>query len=187
MAARVASLASSTRAFFSFISTSVAAPTLITATPPASLARRSCSFSLVVLRRGVLDLTRESASRGLDVGLACPAPSTIVVLSLSMVMRLASPRSAICAFSSLKPASSEMTRPPVRIAMSSQHGLAAVAEARRLDGAHLERAAQLVDDQSRERFAFDVLGDDQAAGGPAGPPSRGPGAGPSSTRSSCRR
>jgi hypothetical protein len=31
--------------FFSFISTSVAAPTLITATPPASLATRSCSFS----------------------------------------------------------------------------------------------------------------------------------------------
>ena len=36
---------SNTRAFFSFISTSVAAPTLITATPPASLATRSCSFS----------------------------------------------------------------------------------------------------------------------------------------------
>jgi len=33
-------------AFFSFISTSVAAPTLISATPPASLATRSCSFSL---------------------------------------------------------------------------------------------------------------------------------------------
>ena len=38
--------ASSTRAFFSFISVSVAAPTLMIATPPASLARRSCSFSL---------------------------------------------------------------------------------------------------------------------------------------------
>src|SRR5207253_2318282 len=45
-AARVACSASSTRAFFSFISVSVAAPTLITATPPASLASRSCSFSL---------------------------------------------------------------------------------------------------------------------------------------------
>ncbi|VEA43312.1 Uncharacterised protein [Salmonella enterica subsp. enterica] len=44
-AARVACRASSTRAFFSFISTSVAAPTLITATPPASFATRSCSFS----------------------------------------------------------------------------------------------------------------------------------------------
>ena len=45
-AARVALSASSTRSFFSFTSTSVAPPTRITATPPASLARRSCSFSL---------------------------------------------------------------------------------------------------------------------------------------------
>ena len=45
MAARVADTASSMRCFFSFSSTSVAAPTLMTATPPASLARRSCSFS----------------------------------------------------------------------------------------------------------------------------------------------
>ena len=44
-AALVACMASSTRAFFSFISVSVAAPTLITATPPTSLASRSCSFS----------------------------------------------------------------------------------------------------------------------------------------------
>ena len=45
-AARVAFRASSMRSFFSFISVSVAAPTLMTATPPASLASRSCSFSL---------------------------------------------------------------------------------------------------------------------------------------------
>ena len=44
-AARVACSASSTRAFFSFISISVAAPTWMTATPPIILARRSCSFS----------------------------------------------------------------------------------------------------------------------------------------------
>ena len=44
-AALVACIASSTRAFFSFISVSVAAPTLITATPPTSLASRSWSFS----------------------------------------------------------------------------------------------------------------------------------------------
>jgi hypothetical protein len=44
-AARVAFNASSTRSFFSFTSTSVAPPTLMTATPPASFASRSCSFS----------------------------------------------------------------------------------------------------------------------------------------------
>ena len=37
--------ASSMRCLRSFSSTSVAAPTLMTATPPASLASRSCSFS----------------------------------------------------------------------------------------------------------------------------------------------
>ena len=42
-----------------------------------------------------------------------------------------------------------------------EHGLAAIAEARRLDGRDLEAAAQLVDDQRRQRLAFDVLGDDQ--------------------------
>ena len=42
-----------------------------------------------------------------------------------------------------------------------QHGLAAIAEARGFHGRNLQRAAQLVDDQSRERFAFDVFRDDQ--------------------------
>ena len=45
-AARVVESASSMRCFFSLSSTSVAAPTLMTATPPASLARRSWNFSL---------------------------------------------------------------------------------------------------------------------------------------------
>jgi hypothetical protein len=44
-AARVAFRASSTRSLRSFTSTSVAPPTRMTATPPASFARRSCSFS----------------------------------------------------------------------------------------------------------------------------------------------
>ena len=42
-----------------------------------------------------------------------------------------------------------------------EHRLAAVAEARRLDGATLQRAAQLVDDERRQRLALDVLGDDE--------------------------
>src|SRR5262249_22797197 len=45
-AARVACMASSTRSLRSLTSTSVAPPTRITGTPPASLASRSCSFSL---------------------------------------------------------------------------------------------------------------------------------------------
>ena len=42
-----------------------------------------------------------------------------------------------------------------------EHGLAAIAEARRLDGGDLQRATQLVHDQSCQRFAFNIFGDDQ--------------------------
>src|SRR5215471_9952820 len=41
------------------------------------------------------------------------------------------------------------------------HGLAAVTEAGRLHRAHVERAAQLVHHQRRERLALDLLGDDE--------------------------
>src|SRR5882762_6487667 len=43
----------------------------------------------------------------------------------------------------------------------AQHLLATVAKARRLDGADFERAAELVDDERRQRLTLDVLGDDQ--------------------------
>ena len=42
-----------------------------------------------------------------------------------------------------------------------EHRLAAIAEARRLDRRDLQRAAQLVDDERRQRLALDVLGDDE--------------------------
>ena len=67
-----------------------------------------------------------------------------------------------------------------------EHLLAAVAEARRLDGGDLERAAELVHHQRGERLALDVLGDDQRAACRSARPSRGSAAAPSSRRSSCR-
>ena len=80
-AARVAETASSMRCFFSFSSTSVAAPTLMTATPPESFARRSCSFSLsqsesVFSISALIWLMRPLTSS------SEPAPSMIVVSSL---------------------------------------------------------------------------------------------------------
>src|SRR5258706_10723597 len=42
-----------------------------------------------------------------------------------------------------------------------EHRLAAIAEARCLDGRDLEAAAELVDDQRGQRLALDVLGDDE--------------------------
>ena len=61
----------------------------------------------------------------------------------------------------------------------AQHGLAAVAEARGLDRADVQHAAQLVDHQRRQGLALDVLGDDQqrlaarARPSPAAGPGRG--------------
>ena len=48
-----------------------------------------------------------------------------------------------------------------------QHGLATIAEARGLDGSNLEDAADVVDHERREGFAFDVFGRSPAADGPA--------------------
>ena len=59
------------------------------------------------------------------------------------------------------PRSSEIVWPAGEDGDVLEHGLAAVAEARRLDGRDLEAAAQLVDDERGKRLAFDVLGDDQ--------------------------
>jgi predicted ATPase len=42
-----------------------------------------------------------------------------------------------------------------------QHGLAAIAEARRLHGCNFQAAAQLIDDESCQCLAFDVLSHDQ--------------------------
>ena len=55
--------------------------------------------------------------------LASPAPFTIVVLSLSTVTVSAVPSMLKSAFSSVNPLSSEITVPPVKIAMSSNIAL----------------------------------------------------------------
>ena len=85
----------------------------------------------------------------------------MVVLSLSTTTLRARPSRSRVVFSSLRPTSSEMTWPPVRVAMSLEHGLAPVAEAGGLDGDRGERAPDLVDHQGGQGLALDVLGDDQ--------------------------
>jgi len=42
-----------------------------------------------------------------------------------------------------------------------EHGLAAIAEAWRLDGGNFQTTTQLVDDERRERLTLNVLGNDQ--------------------------
>jgi hypothetical protein len=77
------------------------------------------------------------------------------------VIFLARPRWLSSTFSSLMPRSSKIGRAAGEDGDVLEHGLAAVAEAGGLDGAHLERAAELVDHQRRQGLALDVLGDDQ--------------------------
>ena len=78
-----------------------------------------------------------------------------------MVIFLAVPRSASLTVSSSMPRSLKMARAAGQDGDVAQHGLAAIAIAGRLDGADLEDAAHLVDDQGGQRLALDVLGDDQ--------------------------
>src|SRR5216683_3120125 len=90
-----------------------------------------------------------------------PAPSMMVVLSLSIWTRLAVPQHVERHVLELD---AEILADLLAGGQDGdvlEHGLAAIAEARRLDGRDLEAAAQLVDDQGGQRLAFDFLGDDQ--------------------------
>ena len=99
-------------------SVSVAAPTLTTATPPANFARRSCNFSRskseVVFSICALIIATRS-----EIASAEPAPSTIVVWSLSTVALAACPKASRVASLRSRPSSSVITVPPVKIAKSS--------------------------------------------------------------------
>ena len=158
-AARVACSASSTRCFFSFISVSVAAPTLTTATPPASFARRSWSFSrsksesvfsiserIWLIRPSICDFS--------------PAPSMIVVVSLVTTTRRAWPSCETCVFSSFRPISSVITSPPVRIAMSSSIRLRRSPNPGALTATPVKVPRSLLTTRVASDLALDVLGDD---------------------------
>ncbi len=159
MAARVADTASSMRCFFSLSSTSVAAPTLITATPPASLARRSWSFSrsqsesvfsisaLIWLMR---PLTSSSRASTIDDGGGVLGDDDALGGAEQVERDVLE----------LQP---DVLADDLRTGQHGhvlQHRLAAVAEAGGLDRGGVERAADLVDDERGEGLAFEVLGDD---------------------------
>ena len=54
--------------------------------------------------------------------------------------------------------------PPVSVGDVAEVGLAALTEAGRLDGAHVEDALEAVDDERREGLALDVLGEMMRSG-----------------------
>src|SRR6516225_8681599 len=113
----------------------------------------------VVVGGGLLDLGLDLGDAALDVGLLAGAVDDRGVLLLDHHLLGATEHGE----RHVLQLDAEVFRD--RLAASQdrdvlQHRLTAVAEARRLDGRDLEAAAQLVDDEGGERFAFDVLGDD---------------------------
>src|SRR3954469_25495829 len=89
-----------------------------------------------------------------------PAPSTMVVFSLSIRTRLARPSMSRVTLSSLMPRSSLMTWPPVSTAMSSSIALRRSPKPGAFT-ANLQAATQFVHHEGRQRLAFHVLRDDQ--------------------------
>ena len=96
---------------------------------------------------------------------ASPLPSTMVVSSLVMVTTLGGAEEGLVHVLKLDAQVFGDELAGGQHGDVFQHGLAAIAEAGGLDGDDVERAAQLVDDQGRQRLAVHVLGDDQQ--GPA--------------------
>ena len=159
-AARVACSASSTRAFFSFISISVDSADLDHGDAAGELGNALLQLLLVVVGGGFLDLRLICSMRAL-MSAALPAPSMIVVFSFSTCDLLGVAEVLERGLLERQADFLGDHRAAGQDRDVLQHGLATIAEARRLDGADLDDAADGVDDQRRQRFAFDVLGDDQ--------------------------
>src|SRR5271156_3123568 len=121
-AALAAATASSTLSLRSLSAVSVAAPTLITATPPDSLASRSCSFSRSQ-SESVDSISARNCLARLAMASAPPPPSTMTVSSLLTTTRRAETSTSRPTSRSARPTSGLTTWPPVTIAKSSRNAL----------------------------------------------------------------
>ena len=158
-AALVAFSASSIRSFASFISVSVAAPTRITATPPASFASLSCSFSLSNSDVVLLDLALICAFC-FDCLLYRRIPSTITVFSFCNFYRFCTSKLSILHLSDPVQVLRKLPSPPVRIAISLSI-FSSVTITRSFYTYYIKGSTQFVHDQSRQSFSLDILCDDQ--------------------------
>mmetsp|Transcript_10572 Transcript_10572/g.1664 ORF Transcript_10572/g.1664 Transcript_10572/m.1664 type:complete len:260 (+) Transcript_10572:322-1101(+) len=116
-AALVEHKASSILSLISPTSTSEAPPTLMIPTPPFNLANLSYNFSLSYseVEEIIPSLIYSTLSSMADFS---PVPSKMMVSSLVMMMDLQVPKTVGSDFSKESPISSEITVPPVRMAIS---------------------------------------------------------------------
>jgi hypothetical protein len=117
VAALVALRASSILNFFSFISTSDAAQTFITATHPSSFASLSISFSCSYFD-SVFPMACLSSATLASISESFPVPHIIVVLFLFEIIFFALPKSSGVIFSSFIQSSAVITFAQVSIAIS---------------------------------------------------------------------
>src|SRR6478672_8177622 len=112
----------------------------------------------VVVRGGLLDLRLDLRHARLDVGLLAGAVDDRGVLLVDHHLLGAAEHGE----RDVLELDAEIFRDRLAAGQDRdvlQHGLAAIAEARSLDGCHLQAAAQTVDDEGGERFALDVFRD----------------------------
>src|SRR5215216_3919083 len=113
----------------------------------------------VVVRGGFLDLRLDLGNAGLDVGLLAGAVDDGGVLLVDHHLLGATEHGE----RHVLHLDAEVFRDRLTAGQHGdvlQHRLAAIAEARGLDGGNLEAATQTVDDEGGEGFAFDVFRDD---------------------------
>src|ERR1700756_3799165 len=113
----------------------------------------------VVVRGGFLDLRLDLGNAGLDVGLLAGAVEDRGVLLVDHHLLGATEHVE----GDVLKLDAEIFRDRLAAGQDRdvlQHGLAAIAEARSLDGRDLQAATEAVDDEGGESFAFDVFSDD---------------------------
>ena len=124
------------------------------------MANRSCSFSLVVIGGGVLDLLLDLGDARLDIGfLAGAVDDGGVVLGDDHLLGAAEHVEG-----HVLELDAEILGDDLAVGEHGdvlEHGLAAVAEAGGFHRGDLQSAAELVDHERGERLALDVLGDHQ--------------------------
>src|SRR6516165_3365958 len=116
-------------------------------------------FLAVVIRGGLLDLRLDLSHARLDVGLLAGTVDDRGVLLVDHHLLGAAEHVE----RHVLQLDAEIFRDRLAAGQDCdvlQHGLAAIAEARRLDGGNLQSATQAVDHEGSERFAFDVFGHD---------------------------
>src|SRR5256885_1814618 len=113
----------------------------------------------VVVRGGFLDLRLDLRHAGFDVGLLAGAVDDRGVLLVDHHLLGAAEHGEV----DVLQLDAEIFRDRLAAGQDSdvlQHGLAAIAEARSLDGRDLQAAAETVDHKGGQRLAFNVFGDD---------------------------